>query len=52
MSQEASNEFAIFMGLFGPATNTLSLLQSFFDTFAVLRTLGLRTTLLLSHQGA
>merc|ERR1712238_627824 len=47
MSQGASDEFATFMGLFGQATNTLSLLLSFFGTSAVLRTLGLRTTLLL-----
>jgi len=47
MSQEASDEFATFMGLFGQATNTLSLFLSFFGTSAVLRTLGLRTTLLL-----
>ena len=47
MSQDATAGFATFMGLFGQATNTLSLLLSLFGTSAVIRFLGLRLTLLL-----
>ena len=47
MSIEASQNFASFMGLFGQATNTLSFTLSLFGTSAVIRTLGLRLTLLL-----
>uniref|UniRef100_A0A6U3R993 ADP,ATP carrier protein n=1 Tax=Ditylum brightwellii TaxID=49249 RepID=A0A6U3R993_9STRA len=47
MSQMATAEFMRFMGLFGQATNTLSFLLSLFGTSAVIRTLGLRLTLLL-----
>lgn len=47
MSTDASVAFTAFMGLFGQATNTLSFLLSFFGTSAVIRYLGLRTTLLL-----
>jgi len=47
MSMEASQNFASFMGLFGQATNTLSFTLSLFGTSAVIRTLGLRLTLLM-----
>ena len=47
MSTEALAAFTTFMGLFGQATNMLSFLLSFFGTSAVIRRLGLRTTLLL-----
>jgi len=47
MSTEAAESFTTFMGLFGQATNTLSFLLSFFGTSAIIRYLGLRTTLLL-----
>lgn len=47
MSSEASRAFASFMGIFGQATNTLSFLLSLLGTSAVIRTLGLRITLLL-----
>ena len=47
MSTDASEAFTAFMGLFGQATNTLSFLLSFFGTSAIIRKLGLRTTLLL-----
>ena len=47
LSTEAIKAFTTFMGLFGQATNTLSFLLSFFGTSAVIRYLGLRTTLLL-----
>ena len=47
MSTDATNSFTTFMGLFGQATNTLSFLLSFFGTSAVIRYLGLPTTLLL-----
>ena len=47
MSMEASQNFASFMGLFGQATNTLSLCLSLFGTSSILRTLGLQHTLLL-----
>mmetsp|Transcript_14452 Transcript_14452/g.20372 ORF Transcript_14452/g.20372 Transcript_14452/m.20372 type:complete len:653 (-) Transcript_14452:188-2146(-) len=47
MSQESTAAFTAFMGLFGQATNTLSFTLSLFGTSAVIRYLGLRTTLLL-----
>ena len=47
MSAEATNSFTTFMGLFGQATNTLSFFLSFFDTYAIIHYLGLRSTLLL-----
>lgn len=47
MSQGSTEAFAKFMGLFGQATNTLSFLMSLLGTSAVIRTLGLRLTLLL-----
>ncbi|KAL7528403.1 hypothetical protein ACHAXR_002430 [Thalassiosira sp. AJA248-18] len=47
MSTDAAGSFTTFMGLFGQATNTLSFLLSFFGTSAIIRYLGLRTTLLL-----
>jgi len=47
LSAEATAAFATFMGLFGQATNTLSFLLSMFGTSAIIRNLGLRTTLLL-----
>ncbi len=47
MSKEATAAFTTFMGLFGQATNTLSLMLSFFGTSAIIRYLGLRITLLL-----
>jgi AAA family ATP:ADP antiporter len=47
-SQARSSEaFASFMGLFGQCTNTLSFFFSLLGTSAVIRTLGLRSTLLL-----
>ena len=47
MSVEATQGFTMFMGIFGQATNTLSLFLSLFGTSAVIRYLGLRATLLL-----
>mmetsp|Transcript_7570 Transcript_7570/g.10873 ORF Transcript_7570/g.10873 Transcript_7570/m.10873 type:complete len:664 (-) Transcript_7570:74-2065(-) len=47
MSADATAAFTTFMGLFGIATNTLSLMLSFFGTSAIIRYLGLRITLLL-----
>ena len=47
LSTEATAAFTTFMGLFGQATNTLSFLMSLLGTSAVIRTLGLRVTLLL-----
>jgi len=47
LSTEATAAFTTFMGLFGQATNTLSFLMSLLGTAAVIRTLGLRLTLLL-----
>mmetsp|Transcript_19846 Transcript_19846/g.56117 ORF Transcript_19846/g.56117 Transcript_19846/m.56117 type:complete len:649 (+) Transcript_19846:184-2130(+) len=47
LTTEATNAIASFMGLFGVATNSLSFLFSLFGTSAVIRYLGLRTTLLL-----
>jgi AAA family ATP:ADP antiporter len=47
MSEDATAGFTMFMGLFGQATNTLSLILSLFGTSAVIRYLGLRLTLLL-----
>jgi len=47
LSQEATEAFSTFTALFGQATNTLSFLLSLFGTSAVIRVLGLRTTLLL-----
>mmetsp|Transcript_3903 Transcript_3903/g.10733 ORF Transcript_3903/g.10733 Transcript_3903/m.10733 type:complete len:692 (-) Transcript_3903:325-2400(-) len=47
MSQDATAEFTSFMGLFGQSTNLLSFVLSLFGTSAVIRKLGLRTTLLL-----
>lgn len=47
MSDDATAAFATFMGMFGQATNTLSFLMSLLGTSAVIRTLGLRLTLLL-----
>lgn len=47
MSQQATAAFTTFMGLFGQATNALSLVLSLFGTSAVIRYLGLRLTLLL-----
>mmetsp|Transcript_24834 Transcript_24834/g.53575 ORF Transcript_24834/g.53575 Transcript_24834/m.53575 type:complete len:723 (+) Transcript_24834:169-2337(+) len=47
MSTSATESFTAFMGLFGQATNTLSFLLSFFGTSAIIRYLGLRTTLVL-----
>ncbi|KAL3790715.1 hypothetical protein ACHAWO_013534 [Cyclotella atomus] len=47
MSTEALASFTTFMGLFGQATNMLSFCLSFFGTSAVIRYLGLRSTLLL-----
>merc|ERR1719296_358628 len=47
MSALATESFTTFMGLFGQATNTLSFCLSFFGTSAIIRYLGLRTTLLL-----
>ena len=47
LSADATAAFTTFMGLFGQATNTLSFLLSFFGTSAIIRSLGLRITLLL-----
>eukprot|EP00592_Proboscia_alata_P001521 CAMPEP_0194368486 /NCGR_PEP_ID=MMETSP0174-20130528/16732_1 /TAXON_ID=216777 /ORGANISM="Proboscia alata, Strain PI-D3" /LENGTH=672 /DNA_ID=CAMNT_0039144891 /DNA_START=263 /DNA_END=2281 /DNA_ORIENTATION=+ len=47
LSQEATQAFTRFMGIFGQATNTLSFLLSLLGTSAVIRTLGVRLTLLL-----
>ena len=47
MSEQATAAFTKFMGFFGQATNTLSLVMSLFGTSAVIRYLGLRLTLLL-----
>lgn len=47
MSAAATEAFTTFMGLFGMATNALSFCLSFFGTSAVIRHLGLRTTLVL-----
>jgi ATP:ADP antiporter, AAA family len=47
MSTDATEAFTMFMGLFGQATNSLSLMLSLFGTSAVIRYLGLRLTLLL-----
>jgi len=47
LSTEATAAFTTFMGFFGQATNTLSFLMSLLGTAAVIRTLGLRLTLLL-----
>lgn len=47
MSAEATTALTTFMGLFGQATNTLSFFLSLLGTSAVIRKLGLRTTLLL-----
>ena len=47
LSQDATEAFTKFMGLFGQATNTLSFLMSLLGTSAVIRTFGLRLTLLL-----
>eukprot|EP00547_Thalassionema_nitzschioides_P002196 CAMPEP_0194213862 /NCGR_PEP_ID=MMETSP0156-20130528/14733_1 /TAXON_ID=33649 /ORGANISM="Thalassionema nitzschioides, Strain L26-B" /LENGTH=620 /DNA_ID=CAMNT_0038941995 /DNA_START=187 /DNA_END=2049 /DNA_ORIENTATION=- len=47
MSRQATAAFTTFMGLFGQATNALSLVLSLFGTSAVIRYLGLRLTLLV-----
>lgn len=47
MSEDATASFTTFMGLFGQATNTLSLVMSLLGTSAIIRYLGLRLTLLL-----
>lgn len=47
MSEDATAEFTSFMGLFGQSTNLLSFVLSLFGTSAVIRSLGLRSTLLL-----
>jgi len=47
MSEEATAAFTKFMGMFGQATNGLSLCLSFFGTSAIIRNLGLRLSLLL-----
>lgn len=47
MSESATAEFTSFMGLFGQSTNLLSFVLSLFGTSAVIRTLGLRSSLLL-----
>ncbi|GMH52358.1 hypothetical protein TrLO_g4397 [Triparma laevis f. longispina] len=47
LSVEGSKAFASFMGVFGQSTNTLSFLFSFLGTSFVIRSLGLRLTLLL-----
>lgn len=47
LSEAAAAAVARFMGLFGQATNGLSLIMSLFGTSAVIRILGLRLTLLL-----
>jgi len=46
-SQDAQEGFATFMGLFGQATNTLSFFFSLLGTSVVIRTVGLRLTLLM-----
>jgi len=46
LSEDATTGFTMFMGYFGQATNTLSLLLSLLGTSAVIRTLGLRLALL------
>jgi ATP:ADP antiporter, AAA family len=47
MTEDATAAFTAFMGVFGQYTNSLSFLFSLFGTSAVIRTLGLRWTLLL-----
>ena len=47
MSEDATAAFTSFMGLFGQSANTISFLFSLLGTSAVIRTLGLRWTLLL-----
>jgi len=47
MSDQATTAFTTFMGLFGQSTNAFSFLLSFFGTSAIIRSLGLRITLLL-----
>lgn len=47
MSIAATEAFTTFMGIFGQATNSLSLFLSLFGTSAVIRYFGLRLTLLL-----
>jgi len=47
MSAEATTAFTAFMGLFGQATNALSLILSFFGTSAIIRFFGFRLSLLL-----
>ena len=47
MSTDATEAFTMFMGVFGQATNSLSLVLSLFGTSAVIRYLGFRLTLLL-----
>lgn len=47
LSIAATNAFTTFMGLFGQATNTLSFFLSLLGTSAIIRKLGLRSTLLL-----
>jgi len=47
MSDEATAAFTKFMGIFGQATNALSLCLSFFGTSAIIRRLGFRLSLLL-----
>jgi len=47
MSDEATAAFTKFMGVFGQATNCLSLFLSFFGTSAVIRMMGLKRALLL-----
>jgi AAA family ATP:ADP antiporter len=47
MSKDATAAFTAFMGFFGQATNTLSLLLSAFGTSALIRYFGLRLALLL-----
>jgi ATP:ADP antiporter, AAA family len=47
LTEEATNAMASFMGLFGVATNSLSFVFSLMGTSAIIRYLGLRSTLLL-----
>ncbi|KAI2513599.1 TLC ATP/ADP transporter [Fragilaria crotonensis] len=47
MSIGATEAFTAFMGIFGQATNSLSLVLSLFGTSAIIRYFGLRLTLLL-----
>jgi AAA family ATP:ADP antiporter len=47
MSEDATNAFTSFMGFFGQAANTVSFLFSLFGTSVVIRSIGLRWTLLL-----